>query len=66
LRQWRSWDPRLLWRAVVDVLATLLLISFLLTGHHQAVARVWAVLAWVVIVAAISAPGVKTWLRQRP
>ena len=47
---WRTWDFRLLWLGAVDVVCTLLLIGFLLTGHHHLVVRVLAVLAWAVVV----------------
>jgi hypothetical protein len=50
VRQWRIADPRLLWVAAVDVVGTLLLVVFLLTGHHDPVVRVWAVLVWVMVV----------------
>jgi hypothetical protein len=44
LRQWRIWDLRLLWVAAVDLVGTVLLISFLFTGHHHPVVCVWAAL----------------------
>jgi hypothetical protein len=64
LRQWRSWDPRLLWLAVVDVLATLLLANFGLTGHHSAAALAWTALGWVAIVAVITPALVRMWHRN--
>ncbi len=64
LRQWRVWDPRLLWLAVVDVFATLLLASFLLTGHHSAAGRGWIVLGWAAVVVVISPALAKMWRRS--
>jgi hypothetical protein len=64
LMQWRISDPRLVWVAAVDVIGTLLLIIFLLTGHHDPVLRVWAVLAWVMVVPGTAV--VKWRYRQHP
>jgi hypothetical protein len=66
LRQLRVWDPRLLWLAAVDVIGTLLLISFLIVGHHQPTVRVWAVLMWVVIVPGIPAAAKWRYRWQHP
>jgi len=62
---WRTWDFRLLWLGAVDVVCTLLLIGFLLTGHHHLVVRVLAVLAWAVVVPGMSAPAIAKMRRQR-
>jgi hypothetical protein len=55
---------RLLWLGAVDVVCTLLLIDFLLTGRHHPVVLVWVVLAWAVVVPGISAPAIVK-LRRR-
>jgi hypothetical protein len=47
----------------VDVVCTLLLISFLLTGHHHLVLRLLAVLAWAVIVPGM--PAAAKWQRRQ-
>jgi hypothetical protein len=62
---WRTWDFRLLWLGAVDVVCTLCLIDFLLTGHHHLVVRVWAMLAWAVIVPGISAPAIVKMRRRQ-
>jgi hypothetical protein len=56
---WRTQDPRLLWLAAADVACTLWLMYFLLTGHHYLAVRVWAVLAWAVVV-----PGIPVIVRM--
>jgi hypothetical protein len=58
--RWRTWDPRLVWLGAVDVVCTLWLIYFLLSGHHHAVVQVWAVLAWTVVV-----PGIPAIVKMR-
>jgi hypothetical protein len=62
---WRTWDQRLLWLGAVNVACTLWLIDFLLTGHHHLVVRVWAVLAWAVVVLGISAPAIAKIRRRQ-
>jgi hypothetical protein len=54
LARWRTWDLRLAWVGAVDIAGTLLMIDYLLGGHHRAALRAVVVLAWVVVVPAIT------------
>jgi hypothetical protein len=65
LIRWRTWNPRLLWLAAVDIAATVLLILFLLAGHHHLAVKAWAVLAWVAFVPAVTVPELIRMRRQR-
>jgi hypothetical protein len=54
LARWRTWDLRLAWVVAVDIAATLLMLDYVLGGHHRAALRAVVVLAWVAAVPAIT------------
>jgi hypothetical protein len=54
LNRWRAWDPLLLWVAAIDVGATLLMINYLVGGHHSAALRAVVIVGWVAVVPAVT------------
>ncbi len=58
-----SWDLRVVWWTAVSVAGTAFLAGFLVTGHHELLLTVWAVLMWVLVVPGI--PAVVKWQQRR-
>jgi hypothetical protein len=65
LARWRTWDPRLLWVGLVDVVAAVAVIRVLLSRHHSAVVIALTVLVAVALLSLISVPEVNRVRRRQ-